>query len=321
MPKKLTQEEAELKVKEICKQKNYKYEPFLYINSKITKIILTCGNGHTWNSTNFYNLIKGTGCPKCSSGTLSQLEAQNIVSKICKDKNYSCEEFVFTGVDTTKLSLKCHCGYSWNSTTYYWFIRGHGCKNCSGKKRRTQKEAEAEVKIRCEEYNYTYHEFVYKNNQTKIPISCNCGYNWNISFSKLVLSNRRCPKCVGKNPKIAYITLIHDNKIPIALKYGIESVLGNRIQKQKNSLIYNLSRIKNFIFKHAENCKSAENECKTFFQNENKNLYGRKGILNKREMYDGWTETTEIKNIDKIIEIYKKWGGIEISNELESIAA
>ena len=58
-------------------------------------------------------------------------------------------------------------------------------------------------------------------------------------------------------------------------------------------------------FPNVDSCKNAEKEVK-------KSLYC--GIFTKAEIPDGWTETTSIKSIEQIIQIYKKYNGTYVSN-------
>lgn len=48
-------------------------------------------------------------------------------------------------------------------------------------------------------------------------------------------------------------------------------------------------------------CKKAERECKKELET---------GVVLKRDMPDGWTETTWSYNIGKVVDIYKRNGGL-----------
>lgn len=95
----------------------------------------------------------------------------------------------------TPVVCKCRiCDYNWNGIPNN-LLRGEGCINCSGKKKKTQSEFEDEIK--------RIHPFInivgcYKNNKTPIVCECNnCGYVWETIPSSL-LKGHGCKKCSHK---------------------------------------------------------------------------------------------------------------------------
>lgn len=51
------------------------------------------------------------------------------------------------------------------------------------------------------------------------------------------------------------------------------------------------------------NLEQAERECKEQLEC---------GVVLKRDMPDGWTETTYVYNLEKIVEIYERNGGVKV---------
>ncbi|AFC21953.1 endonuclease [Cronobacter phage vB_CsaM_GAP32] len=324
MAAKFTQKEVEKKVKNKCKKMNYKVEKFVYTTAKKTKLLLTCEHGHTWNSTSVENFLRtSTGCPKCS-GTkkLTQDEAVENVTSKCLELNYKFEPFIYICAKKTLLTLTCNNGHTWNTTTYHKLLQANKnygcCKKCgsmkaSEKQRFPSEEVIEKVQLRCEELNYKCEPFEYISSvKTKLHLTCDKGHSWNTTICRDFLNGSSCPICKGHSQTIAYINLINDGDISIGLKYGIESTKGRRSKQQNYSTAFEIKRIKSFKFGSVDSCKNAESECKKIFQEENIRCCKKKGILSKKELPDGYTETTYIKNIDKIIEIYKKHGGVEI---------
>ena len=108
--------------------------------------------------------------------------------------------------------------------------------------------------------------------------------------------------CSPNRQKQAYINLISDGTTPVAIKFGIANSTENRLKRQNYSSIYNIVNFCTYIFPTKQSCQSAERECKRVLECS---------IIPISEMLDGYTETTHIYNIDKIINIYKRYGGIE----------
>ena len=160
---------------------------------------------------------------------------------------------------------------------------------------------------------YDYSKVQYINSQTKVLIiDPEFGEFWQTPCSHLI-GHQNLNRTL-MNQKIGYINIIFDNNLPIGLKYGIETIIGLRAIQQNGTSAFDVVRIKTYLFETADNCRSAELECKKLFQKENMKTHKTKGIFTKKELPDGYTETTTIKNLDKIIEIYTKWGGVEIIN-------
>lgn len=313
MPKKLTQQEAEKRIKIKEQLKGFKCKPFIYKNNK-TRLYLICNCGYEWN-TSFAEISDGTGCPECYGTRLwTQEEAEEKVASKCRVKNYTFKSFVYVGVNT-ELNLKCHCGYEW-PVTFIEFTRveKRGCPKCAGKAVYTQKEAEQKVTESLINQNMKHKSFVYVDNTSRILLEClKCGHEWDLSFNMITSKRKRgCPSCKGKTQTFSYIHSIHKNESCIGIKYGIESYNdGRRLIEQNSRTEYDIKHVCSYKFSTVSDCQKAELECKKLFQKENKELFGRKGYITKEEMRDGWTETTSVSNIEKIISIYEKWGGIK----------
>jgi hypothetical protein len=126
--------EAEEKVLKKCKEKNYELiENFVYKNNS-TKLHLKCNiDNYEWVVT-FHNYIDGNfGCPKCGGGLkLSQQEAEKMILKKCKEKNYELiEKFIYRNA-FTQIHLRCKKdNHEWKPK-YTDFINGnYGCFKCN----------------------------------------------------------------------------------------------------------------------------------------------------------------------------------------------
>ena len=106
--------------------------------------------------------------------------------------------------------------------------------------------------------------------------------------------------CGLRRQQEAYINLILDGNVIVALKFGIAVNSSIRIKRQALHLVYDIEQHGVYLFPTIESCKKAEDECKQELDC---------GIVLKRDMPDGYTETTWVYNLEKIIEIYERNGG------------
>lgn len=306
--KKKNQSEVISGIEKRCNDSNYKFvnkDSFKYKNV-YSRIDLKCHCGNEWNTTCQIFLGVGSGCPKCANcQRLTQDEATLLVENACKKLgNYTFEKFEYIGNKRTKVTITCSNNHTWtkpfNQITSSQ--NNAGCIICAGQLV-TQEEAEQRVNEECKSTGYVVGKFVYKNSSTRIPLTCSCGHSWKVTYSNYISSGRGCPACAGRNQTYAYVNIIMDGELPIALKYGVEKVIGTRHKQQSLKCVFEVQPYLVFEFKESEMCKEAERACKQTFG---------KGVLTRLEMTDGYTETTGTENLDKIIEIYKRFGGYQI---------
>jgi hypothetical protein len=97
-----------------------------------------------------------------------------------------------------------------------------------------------------------------------------------------------------------YINVLKDQSEEIAIKFGIANNSHSRIKTQRLYCSYEIYNHSIFRFPTVTACKEAERECKS-------TLLCR--VVTKEEMKDGYTETTSMLNLDKIINIFVSYGG------------
>lgn len=135
-------------------------------------------------------------------------------------------------------------------------------------------------------------------------MSCpDCGEIGESTSSSLQNGHRSCT-CSPHRQQECYINrLIDENNNTVAIKFGIARDSKQRIKKQDRQSVYTLNQHSVYSFPDVASCKKAELEC----------LQELKcGVVLKRDMKDGYTETTWSYNLDKIIEIYERNGGTKI---------
>ena len=129
-----------------------------------------------------------------------------------------------------------------------------------------------------------------------------CGGKGEGSSSMLQKGCKSC-LCSPQRPREAYINKILDGEKIVAIKFGITRNSRRRTKQQNRKSIYEIIQHQVYIFPDVESCRKAEVDCKQ--------LVGC-GILSKEEMPDGYTETTWVYNLDKIVEIYERNGGVKV---------
>lgn len=113
---------------------------------------------------------------------------------------------------------------------------------------------------------------------------------------------RSC-SCTNSRQRQAYINLVKDGDLIVAIKYGVANLYTNRVATQNNKSIFDIENYGVWEFPEVMQCKGAERTCSSTLD---------RGILSKEEMPDGHTETTHVFNLENVIKIYEEYGGIRI---------
>lgn len=130
-----------------------------------------------------------------------------------------------------------------------------------------------------------------------------CGAMGESEAMDLLKGARSC-ECPRARQKQSYINIIYNEQdTPVALKFGIANIAGNRVDSQNVVNALKCRQFDVFQFETKMSCLAAEREVKSKVERK---------FLSKDVFPDGWTETTDIKNLDSIIKIYKKHGGVSI---------
>lgn len=132
-------------------------------------------------------------------------------------------------------------------------------------------------------------------------MSCpECGETGEAISSDLQRGKRPCA-CSPMRQQECYINwLIDEHNIVVAIKFGIARDSGLRLKQQDSKSVYMVKQHCVYQFPDVTSCKKAERECSELLEC---------GVVLRRDMPDGYTETTYVYNLDKIIEIYERNGG------------
>lgn len=223
-------------------------------------------------------------CPICS---VDEYVTNNLCSGVFESE--------YASLKYGKKSCRCSSTYLWSSAQREYQIK-NTLKNRSTK---------------LVTYVFCGWKTEYKTSTDILLYNCSLHGIKEISVTNLLSNNIGCSECAGNNQIYSYIHLVSDNSIPYCLKYGIETIPGNRVIQQNKRSKLIITSFSSYKFNSVNDCRNAENECKKLFQKENKNILHRIGYCTKTEMKDGYSETTAIENLEKIIEIYEKWGGVK----------
>jgi hypothetical protein len=129
-------------------------------------------------------------------------------------------------------------------------------------------------------------------------ISCpECGEDGESTGGNLQKGQRPCA-CSKQRQRECYINwIVDDNDEVVAIKFGVARDSKQRIKSQNRQSIYEIHNYQVYVFPSVAACKKAERECKQELEC---------GVVLKRDMKDGHTETTWAYNLDKIVEIYER---------------
>ena len=132
-----------------------------------------------------------------------------------------------------------------------------------------------------------------------------CGEVGESSSGNLQQGKRPCA-CSPHRQQEAYINLVKDlDGQVIAIKFGIANNSYTRVKQQNSKCFYEVSNHSVYTLQDKKSCIKAENECLQTLVC---------GVINKEFMSDGYTETTWAYNLEKIIAIYEKHGGVRVDD-------
>lgn len=181
-----------------------------YVGAR-TKILHRCKIcNHEWTAAPD-KVLSGRGCPKCAGNI--KLIHEEYVEKV-KNINPNIEVLGKYTNSITKILHKCRIdGYEWSAYPCH-ILRGSGCPECAGLKKKTHEEYIEELA----EINPNIEVIgKYININTKILHKCKIdGYEWDITPYCVLKMGQGCPKCFGNIKKtqeeyIAQVAEINPN--------------------------------------------------------------------------------------------------------------
>lgn len=288
-------------------------------------MILECPKHGIWKTTNFGSFTQksSVGCKGCAIESNHQNKPENPdlvlnkVNTLISELNLAEKGISFLGFKGehknhgSKISFSCKEHGEYSISVNQFLSKKTSCRKCS--------KAETAERLRDDQKMIrSFFDTGKFSSGTKFSRStekdkrgcysrwdvfcpdCNC--TTNCYYGSLQIGVKSC-ECREEKRNEAYINLVFDSNTPIAVKFGISSNSKLRNSKLNSKSIYKIELVKVFKFERELDCYAAETKCK-------QSLTCR--ILDKQSLPDGWTETTSINNLEKIIEIYKSFGGLEL---------
>lgn len=255
------------------------------------------------------NLSAGAYPCGCSSSSLWTEDQQKVRAKRkAKSLGFTFIDWfgVYKRSHTRTIMLCCKHGL-WKSTKLQALItQGHGCPGCSAEKSSIRESKSDHYRAEVlSSTNLFALGTVFEKAPTLTNWRITCGSCKEVyvrSYINLRYKGPAC-KCSGKDisyQRYAYVHLISDNEIPIALKFGITGDVKNRLKQQAYRSKFQIENLFAYEFDNPNDCRQAETICKSELTTK---------VLNVSELPDGYTETTYISNLDFIIKTYESLGG------------
>ncbi|AXN57927.1 hypothetical protein [Acinetobacter phage ABPH49] len=174
---------------------------------------------------------------------------------------------------------------------------------CSRRPSYTKEQLDYRAKKVCEGLGYEFVEWV-KEIRTSGKIRYRCKIHGIHSIRmKNMVNGTGCPECAGKNQKQCYINTVYDNRTAVAIKFGITKDSDKRVKHQNYRNLFQMEQSAVYEFKTVKACKDAEKACKGEL---------KCGVLSKRELKDGHSETVSLLDLEKVIAIYERFGGVRV---------
>jgi hypothetical protein len=251
----------------------------------------------------------------CSQRPISWSKEQYIikVTRQALDVGFTFHGFSgeFIG-QKTKLHLFCNKhNTAWDNTNIVNFLYsgGGGCNKCRYEKIISKKtKADVEIiekfiKTGCFVEGTTFSRENYTKSSATWDVYCPlCDETFVSNASGLRSGSKSC-NCGTYNQTKAYIHVIVDKQVPIAIKFGISNNPRRRYLEQKKASNFTVEVHSVWNFSTSSSCKRAESMCKNLSDFP---------CLSKSDFPNGYTETLPVFYLDRVIKTYQENGGVQI---------
>lgn len=194
MPRRLTQEEFEEKVKQVHNGNIIVLSKYINSKSKVHFKDIRCG--HNWWSAAGVCYQRGDGCPICGAKQGAQLKSTSQVKKeldACTNEEYTLLSS-YTGIHKDIMLLHNKCGYHWKTSLNAVISGGQRCPKCFGNLKHTQEEAQQIITKKLgPEFKLVSN---YKNVEEKITIEhVSMKHTFTTRLNTIIAGQIFCPIC------------------------------------------------------------------------------------------------------------------------------
>lgn len=207
-----TKEQYEVKVKRRCDEFGYSFVGFCEWKGTNTKLILTCPEGHKWDTTTINSFLSiYIGCPKCAGRYKPHSE---IVKQFNKKGAYDGFIFSKNNNKKTKQGKKSYWDYTCPVCSEDEYVkavvcsgiftatasdlnRGVKCCRCARGYRWTKEQREYQINKICEDENLKFVGWVgeYKDCKSKFKWLCTNGHKCSSTVNSFINGKCRCKTC------------------------------------------------------------------------------------------------------------------------------
>lgn len=292
------------------------------VGSKIvgrTRVVLSCKTHGEWSTTRVGSFLhERSSCPSCHMDHVAEMRRTKEVPPDLKGKlpdhyklavssrrgvNGRCIIRVECPVCATDNYSAAGAGDGVFYSTVHNLRQGKLPCRCSNVYKYTLEQNTKRATDACTLLGYTFIGWETKHGgHQKVRYSCPSHGEHATRLSKLSIGSG-CPICAGKNQKQCYINLVYDNQSPVAVKFGIAKDSDKRIRGQNYTNLFQMEQSAVYEFKTVKACKDAERACKREL---------KCSVLSERELKDGHTETVSLLDLEKVITIYERFGGVKV---------
>lgn len=283
----------------------------VYNNDRMYKIIkcFACAEDSELNGDGlFYALSESfkhrLNC-NCSSRVLNEREATVVAKRVCKELIIEFLGFAeeYKGSET-KCCLSCPKHGEWVNHNYSSLVHNkRGCNHCRFVDNEQRVEEFKNLSFYHPDTTFKY-SHTYKRIKIWEVFCGRCHESYMSNAYRIKLGNKGC-SCSVFNMKYCYVNIIKLENNSSFIKFGITNNLENRIKRFKinNRNVISVENFGVWKFKTMNLARKVEQEIKNTLE---------RPVVSKNELPDGWTETTSLSNLERIIEIYEKDGGTRV---------
>ena len=292
-----------------------------------TKVVAICNEGHEWKSSTIATIQKGCGCPVCAIKERADKNAiaEDVVidaffatgsykegTLFCRSQKttsrgwsrywvYKCpvcanDEFALAGACTGVFE-----------TTVDTLMKGGLTCRCAKNPKYSKEQWEFKLSKHCVMKGYSFVRWESEDWGVKKKIVFSCPHHGEqiTTPNSLLNQGKGCPKCKGKTQRFMYINKVWDTTGKCyALKFGIANDPNKRLENQNRVNIHKMTRLHKFFFVDVDSCQNMERLCKSRFYEE--------GLVKKKYLEDGYTETTDVRNLEAIVQLIMSPGNVKI---------